>query len=154
MKLYTNSRYSKAAAGTELFLKLPGRTAARIPAVDGFYTIDTPDTPCVAYYQELDSNGCVIASGEFAIYQDLANADPDFDPRTPAEITLEALEAKIAGRALTIQQSKITVGDRSIEYMNSIDELIKWRDYFKSVVAKEKGHASFKAQVCRLRRNI
>ena len=135
-------------------LKFPGRTAIKIPAIDDFYTIVTPDTPCVCHFQELDSNGNVIGYGEFSIFQDLANASPDFDPRTQAEITLEALEAKIAGRALTIQQSKISVGDRSIEYMNSIDELIKWRDYFKSIVAKEKGHASPKAQVCRLRRNI
>ena len=94
----------------------------------------------------------MLDTGSVEIKQDLAHVPSGtaYDPRSQAEITLEALDAKIAGRALTIQQSKVTVGDRSIEYMNSIDELLRWRDHFARVVAIEQGRRPPTAEVCRL----
>ena len=154
MIFYTNSNISIPANGDYLVVKKPGKAAEKIAAQHGEYIVSSGSEPCTCFFQELDSSGSVISSGEFEIRQDLANASADFDPRSTAEITLEALEDKIAGRALTIQQSKISVGDRSIEYMNSIDELLRWRDYFRRLVAKEKGQSVPKMQSCKLRRNI
>ena len=154
MIFYTNSNISIPATGDFLVLKKPCLAAEKIAAKPGEYIFASGSEPCTCFFQELDSSGSVILSGEFEIRQDLANASADFDPRSTAEITLEALEDKIAGRALTIQQSKISVGDRSIEYMNSIDELLRWRDYFRRIVAKEKGQSVPKMQSCKLRRNI
>ena len=123
-----------------------------VTAANDIFTFQTGGTPGRYYYQIADSKGNVIQTGVFDIRQDLAHAPADFDPRSQAAITLEALEAKIAGRALTIQQSKVTIGDRSIDYMNSIEELLKWRDYFARIVAKEEGRGAPKVQVCHLRR--
>ena len=116
------------------------------------FAFETGATPANCYFQIYDAGGAVIGEGTFEIRQDIEHAPEGHDPRSLAERTLEALEAKIAGRALTIQQSKITVGDRSIEYMNSIEELLKWRDHFAKLVAQENGHGTPTAQVCRMRR--
>lgn len=116
------------------------------------FTFPTGTTPANCYFQIYDAGGKVLDEGTFEIRQDIEHAPQGYDPRSLAVRTLEALEAKIAGRALTIQQSKITVGDRSIEYMNSIEELLKWRDHFAKLVAQENGHGTPTAQVCRMRR--
>ena len=116
------------------------------------FVFSTGTTPANCYFQIYDACGKVLADGTFEIRQDIEHATSNYDPRSLAVQTLEALEAKIAGRALTIQQSKITVGDRSIEYMNSIEELLKWRDHFAKLVAQENGHGTPTAQVCRMRR--
>lgn len=119
---------------------------------DTVFAFSTGTTPANCYFQIYDAGGKVIDEGTFEIRQDIEHAPQGYDPRSLAVRTLEALEAKIAGRALTIQQSKITVGDRSIEYMNSIEELLKWRDHFAKLVARENGHGTPTAQVCRMRR--
>lgn len=151
---YTNSTVSVSAipGAVKLVWKSPGAPAEDAPVADGSVTISTGATPrrCVCHY--VDAANRVLAEFELEIRQDLAHAPADYDPRSVNVITLEALEAKIAGRALTIQQSKVTVGDRSIEYMNSIDELLKWRDHYALLVAKEQGHAAPTALVCRMRR--
>ena len=152
--LYTNSE-AAIHAGDEvcsLTYKARGVPPVSVAASDGCFVFQTGGTPGRYHYQMSDARGKVIRTGVFDIRQDLAHAPADFDPRSQAAITLEALEAKIAGRALTIQQSKVTIGDRSIDYMNSIDELLKWRDYFARELAKEEGRSLPKVQVCHLRR--
>ena len=132
--------------------KTPGAAVVVVSdIVDGSISFSV-STPGVFFFQFSDAAGQSLSEGTFTVRQDLAHAAADYDPRSEAAKTLEALEAKIAGRALTIQQSKITVGDRSIEYMNSIEELLKWRDYFARIVAKEEGRGVPTAQVCILRR--
>jgi hypothetical protein len=54
--------------------------------------------------------------------------------KSAAEKYLEAIEAQIAGKATSAQQS-MSVGDKSISYC-SIDELLKLKDYFAAKVAK------------------
>lgn len=152
--LYTNSEVT-IHAGPDMYsltYKCQGVPSVSVAAADECFTFQTGGTPGRYHYQITNRNGNVIQTGVFDIRQDLAHAPDDFDPRSQAAITLEALEAKIAGRALTIQQSKVTIGDRSIDYMNSIDELLKWRDYFARVVAKEEGRSLPKVQICHLRR--
>ena len=121
---------------------------------DGFAVFSTGGSPGTGFFQFVAAGGGVLDTGSIELKLDLAHAagSTPYDPRSQAEITLDALEAKIAGRALTIQQSKVTVGDRSIEYMNSIEELLRWRDYFRRVVAKERGQSDLTAQVCVMRR--
>lgn len=151
---YTNATATLSAVpgAAKLVWKSPGAATEEAPVVDGTVTFATGTAPrrCVCHW--VDAANRVLGEFTLEIRQDLAHAPADYDPRSINVITLEALEAKIAGRALTIQQSKVSVGDRSIEYMNSIEELLKWRDHYALLVAKEQGHAAPTAQVCRLRR--
>ena len=155
MKFYTNSTATVTAVpgAVTLVYKKSGTVPVTVAVSDGVFTFSSGSVPGSFCFQMLDASGSVIASGAFTLIQDIAHADADFDPRSDAVRTLEALDAKIAGRALTIQQSKISVGDRSIEYMNSIDELLKWREHFAGLVAREQGRGTPKAQVCKLRRS-
>jgi len=139
-KFFTNSLFSVAAVpgAVRLLYKTPGVAAVAVDLADGAFILSVT-SPGPYNWQQYDADGNVLSSGEFTAVQDLAHASASFDPRSEAEITLAALDAKIAGRALTIQQSKVTVGDRSIEYINSIAELLRWRDYYARVVAREHG---------------
>ncbi len=116
----------------------------------GFSVSSLP--PGVFFFETRTESEVIARRGRFEVKQSIMDAPANFDPRSLNEQTLEALEAKIAGRALTIQQSKISVGDRSIEYMNSIDELLKWRDYFRREVAKERGLKPLTSDICVLKR--
>lgn len=152
--VYTNSDVTIPAqnGADKLVYKSSQSPAVSIVAKNGAFNFPAPDAPGRYAWQQY-AGGCVVATGIMIVEQDLATAADDYDPRSQAEKTLEALDAKIAGRALTIQQSKVTVDGRSIEYMNSIDELLKWRQHFVDMVAKEQGHATPTAQVCVLRRD-
>ena len=151
---YTNSTAALAAPSNaaSFVLKKSGALPSVSPVTDSPVTFLTGETPCSAVFQFLSSDGNVLSEGEITIRQDLAHAPLDYDHRSEARKTLEALDAKIAGRALTIQQSRISVDGKSIDYINSIDELMKWRNYFARLVAKEEGHADPKNQLCVLRR--
>lgn len=120
-------------------------------AAEKFFRI-TFEIPGEYIYQQI-TDGHVVAEGSFTVRQDLAHAPANYDGRSLAVRTLEALDAKLAGRVLTIQQSSITVGDRTIHYMNSIDELLKWRNFFAEKVRAEKGLSSPKSQVLILRKD-
>ena len=149
----TTCRIPAPHGAERLAYKGTGAAAVLVSGTEGgFLVFPAPAAPGSFFYQIYDSAGDILEHGTFNVQQNLANAPDNYDPRSEAVKTLEALDAKIAGRALTIQQSKITVGDRSIEYMNSIDELLKWRAYFAKLVAEEEGHGSPTAEVCRLRR--
>ena len=151
---YTNSDVSLPArnGADRLVYKSAESAAVSIVAKDGAFNFQAPATPGRYAWQQYAGTR-VVATGVMVVEQDLATAPDDYDPRSQAEKTLEALDAKIAGRALTIQQSKVTVDGRSIEYMNSIDELLKWRQHFAEQVAKEQGHASPTTEICVLRRD-
>lgn len=58
------------------------------------------------------------------------------DPRSTTEITLEALECTLKGRA-TSDQLAMAINGRSISRI-PIPELLKWRDTLKAEVAAEK----------------
>lgn len=149
----TTARVPAPQHAASLTYKKPGASSVTVSGSEGgFFHFPAPAAPGSFFYQIFSSSGEVIEAGTFEVRQNLATAPADYDPRSEARKTLEALDAKIAGRALTIQQTKITVGDRSIEYMNSIDELLKWRDHFAQIVAAEEGHAPLSAEVCILRR--
>ena len=117
-----------------------------------FFVFSAPETPGNYSYQQTDADGNVLGFGRFPVQQNLATAPDNYDPRSDAEKTLEAIEAKIAGRVLTLEQSQITIGDRSITYINSINELERWRDHFQAIVNREQGLKPYKSEVCFLKR--
>lgn len=119
---------------------------------DSFFNFPAPEAPGQYSYQQSDADGNVVGFGRFTVQQNLATAPDVYDPRSEAEKTLEAIEAKIAGRVLTLEQRQITIGDRSITYVNSINELEKWRDYYQQIVNKEQGISPAKTEVCFLKR--
>ena len=156
IEVFTEARIPAPSGAVSLAYKSPGTASVVVSAHDptgGFFCFSTGQVPGDFFFQICDVSGNILREGSFTVRQDLAHAAANYDPRSEAAKTLEALEAKIAGRALTIQQSKITVGDRAIEYMNSIEELLKWRDHFARLVAKEQGKETPTAQVCVLRRS-
>lgn len=118
---------------------------------DGFFKFNAPVAGTYAY-QQTDENGAVMCYGRFAVEQSLADAPANYDPRSYAEKALEAIDAKIQGRVLTLEQSQITIGDRSITYINSILELERWRDHFQQIVNREQGIRNAKTEVCYIRR--
>jgi hypothetical protein len=118
----------------------------------GFFVFTAPTTPGNYSYQQTDANGNVLGFGRFPVQQNLATAPDNYDPRSDAEKTLEAIDAKIAGRVLTLEQSQITIGDRSITYINSINELERWRDHFQQIVNREQGLKPYKTEVCFMKR--
>lgn len=149
----TNCRIPAPHGAASLAYKGQGAAAVLVSEIaGGFISFPAPSAPGSFFFQIYGHTGEVLEHGTFEVRQNLATAPAGYDPRSEAMKTLEALDAKIAGRALTIQQTKITVGDRSIEYMNSIDELLKWREHFARIVAEEEGHGYPTAEVCRLRR--
>lgn len=79
----------------------------------------------------------ILSTDTVKIIQNLAFVDADSDIRSKNEMILEAIEAKLAGKA-TSDQNKIICGDKTIEYM-SINELLRLRDYFKVKVDQENG---------------
>ena len=81
-------------------------------------------------FQARDKNSKVIHNFQrFEIVQNLETAPDDFDFRSEAEKTLEAINSFLAGTA-SHQQKRIKVGDKEIEY-SSFDELIKWKNFFE-----------------------
>lgn len=119
---------------------------------DSFFNFNAPEAPGQYSYQQADADGNVVGFGRFTVQQNLATAQDGFDPRSDAEKALEALDAKIAGRILTVEQRQITIGDRSITYINSIQELEKWRNYYQQLVNRENGIKDCKTEVCVLKR--
>ena len=120
-------------------------------AENGFFIFSAPAVGNYTY-QQMDADGNVLGYGRFPVQQNLATAPANYDPRSDAEKALEAIEAKIEGRILTVEQKQITIGDRSITYVNSITELERWRDYYKRIVDQEQGIKDCKTEVCYLKR--
>lgn len=108
--------------------------------VDGKATVDTTNFAVGDYVIQYFRDNQIIRQDDLRIEQNLKYADANFDPRSKAKITLEAIEAYLAGTA-THQQRKVKVGEKEIEY-SSFDELIKWKNYFAAIVAKEDGRPS------------
>ena len=140
----------------QMAFKLLSSTTSAVVIVtnveNGFFVFTAPTTAGKYSYQQTDANGNVIGFGRFPVEQNLATAPANYDPRSDAEKTLEAIDAKIAGRVLTLEQSQITIGDRSITYINSMTELERWRAHFQQIVNREQGISDCKTEVCYLKR--
>lgn len=109
---------------------------------DQNFLIDTTGwAPGMCFAQLQSNDGKVLGMLRIEIIQNLATAPEDFDPRSAAEITLDAIDAMLAGRA-TAQQRRVQLGDKSIEY-STFAELMQWRSHFQKEVRKERGEAEY-----------
>jgi hypothetical protein len=77
-----------------------------------------------------DSNRIVVDRGAFTAIVDLDSGGAD--PRTHAEKMLTKIEALLEGRADADVQS-YSIAGRSLTKMTP-DELVKWRNYYRSEV--------------------
>lgn len=81
-----------------------------------------------------DSERIVVDRGTFTAIPDL-DVDQS-DPRTHAEIMVDKIEARLESRA-DVDVSNYSINGRSLVKM-SIDELMKWRDYYRAELTMEK----------------
>lgn len=152
----TTIHFPAVRNATQMAYKLLSSTESAVVIVTeregDFFVFTAPTAPGQYSYQQSNADGDVLGFGRFTVAQNLSTAPATYDPRSDAEKTLEAIDAKIAGRVLTLEQSQITIGDRSITYINSIRELERWRDYYQAIVNKEQGISPAKTEVCFLKR--
>ena len=77
-----------------------------------------------------------IDNGQIEIEPDLVSVSGEYDGRTHAERTLEAIEAVIEKRA-TKDQRRYKVNNRELERMG-VGELLRFRDYYKEQIRRER----------------
>lgn len=141
LKFYNWSEVRLPARGADsLTVKLAGasesvRQIETVVAGDFLFSTDEWAPGLYVYQQK--TAGAVTGTGRFRLLQDLEHAPDGYDPRSVAEITLDAIDAMLAGRA-TAQQRRVQVGDKSVEY-STISELKQWREYFLEQLAAEQG---------------
>ena len=85
-------------------------------------------------YQLQDIDG-IVEHGEAYVLVNFALDSADASYKSRWQIVLEAVDATLAGKATTAQQS-VTIGDKSITSMN-VTELLKLRDFIKARLAEE-----------------
>ena len=114
-----------------------------IPTIDGYLYAAAAETaewkPGEYQYQILDATG-LKSYGNIELMPNFASAAAGVTVKSHAQEMVDAIEAVIEGRA-TQAQKHVTVGDKSLEYMD-FDQLMKYLDYFKQKVAKEEGASS------------
>lgn len=151
----TTIRFPAASGAVQMAFKLLSATSTASTVVTtmegGFFVFAAPSVTGNYSFQQTNDEGDVVQFGRFPVQQNLATAPDGYDPRSDAEKALEAIEAKIAGRILTVEQRQITIGDRSITYINSIAELEKWKGYYQQLVNREQGIKDCKTEVCYLK---
>ena len=107
--------------------------------VNGVVTINTDNFTIGEYAVQFFKDDQVIEETTLICKQNLKYVSANYDPRTPAKIILEAIEAYLAGVA-THQQKRVKVGQKEIQY-SSYDQLMKWRDFYAIEARKEQGKA-------------
>ena len=107
---------------------------------DGKTVINTDNFSAGEYVIQFFKDDVVLRQDNLQVKQNLKYSTENYDPRSNAKITLDAINAYLQGIA-SHQQRKIRVGQKEIQY-SSFDELIKWKNYFESIVAKQDGRPS------------
>lgn len=123
---------------------LPENSQHRFLATAGFTSTWTPGTYAYALRATDGTDVVDIETGQLVVTPDLAGAEDGFDPRSPAQIALEAIEAVIAKRA-TMDQERYRINNREL-YRTPIADLIKLRDMYRLEVRREKLAACGKSQ--------
>lgn len=77
----------------------------------------------------------MVDSGAIRVLPNLSAAAAGFDGRSPARKTLDAIEAVLAKRATTDQQS-YTIGQRTLTRI-PLDQLLVFREKYARIVAQE-----------------
>ena len=132
LKIKSDKADSVAVKGIQSAVKL-------YDVVDGVATIDTSEYEAGDYIIQLFRGDEVIQQDSLNVKQNLKYVDADYDPRSEAEKTLQAIEAYLSGVA-SHQQKRVKVGDKEIEY-SSFDQLQKWREHYQKQVRKQQGKA-------------
>lgn len=155
LRTYNDSTLHIPAAGADCVIIKPAGCPPKTYSEkkDGVFLISTKNwVPGMCFAQLQSNDGKVVGLLRIEVVQNLATAPDDFDPRSSAEITLDAIDAMLAGRA-TAQQRRVQLGDKSIEY-STFAELMQWRSHFQKEVRKERGEAAFvKRQIFNMENN-
>jgi hypothetical protein len=116
-----------AADGTAYLAEIPGN----LSNAAGVYQWQ-------AHVTNADSERFVVDSGEIEILANLAdvNVAAAYDPRTQAEIDLEAVRTMLSGKATKDVQA-YTIGNRQLQHI-SIEELLKLEENLKLRVIRER----------------
>lgn len=81
------------------------------------------------------TNRVTVDEGTFKVLQNIPT-DNSTDTRSHARIVLDKIETLLEGKADADVQN-YSINNRSLTKM-SVDELLKWRDYYKAEVLREK----------------
>ena len=135
---------------TTIELKQKGATSIAIKGANSpVYLLDCTDDSAVwdvgsnvpgEYIIQYFKGDNIIKSEVISIKQNLKFVSANFDPRSPARIVLDAIQAHLAGVS-TGTQRRVKVGDKQIEYA-TYDQLMKYRNYYQKLALKEEGKAS------------
>lgn len=77
-----------------------------------------------------------VSTGSIVVRADLTAVNAGYDGRSHAQKVLDAIEATMEGRA-TKAQAALQINNRQIQYLKP-EELIRWRSFYKTEVAREK----------------
>jgi len=78
-----------------------------------------------------------VAEGRVEIFPCMADVDSGYEARTPARVSLDAINAVIQNRATQSQlEWTIQAAGRSVRHMGP-EELAKWLQFFQAEVARE-----------------
>jgi hypothetical protein len=136
---YTATYVSRITRGGSNEITLPGTAYGD----DYLFTVSSADSagfdPGYYHWQlemvrDSDSERIVVDRGTFIAIPDLdANQS---DPRTHAEIMVDKIEAVLQNRA-DADVANYSINGRSLVKL-SIDDLLKWRDYYRAELTMEK----------------
>lgn len=120
-------------------IDIVGGSDQNIHTLDASAT-ETASWPAGVYWYSVrvtnaDGDVVELESGKIEILPDIATIGGEYDGRSHAEKTLEAIEAVIEKRA-TIDQRRYRINNRELERMLPSD-LMRFRDYYKDIVRKE-----------------
>ena len=137
----TVKTYPAPLRAISVTIKAAGSSPVTFPVSGGKFQLDATGLPAgeyaVFFYGE---PGDVVKRESVQIFQNIATASADYDPRTPARKALDAINAVLADRAAA-PNGKVKVGDKEIEYA-SLADLISLRNFYKKEVRREEGKSA------------
>lgn len=137
----------------QMDLEAVGDGAAHQFEALGTVTADwTAGTHWWAVRAESDGDLVELARGQIEILPDITAAEAGFDGRSENEKALDAINA-VLGKRATIDQERYRINNREL-YRMSVKDLLKLRDHFVKLVARERGKSvgGIRLRPLRLRR--
>lgn len=136
---YTATYVARLTAGGASEIQLVGTAYGSDYLFSVSSAVSADFTPGYYHWQlemvrDSDSERVVVERGTFTALADLDVNGAD--PRSHAEIMVDKIEARLENRA-DVDVSNYSINGRSLVKM-SIDELMKWRDYYRAELAMEK----------------
>jgi len=136
---YTATYVARLTAGGSSEIQLVGTAYGSDYLFSVSSAVSADFTPGYYHWQlemvrDSDSERVVVERGTFTALADLDVNGAD--PRSHAEIMVDKIEARLENRA-DVDVSNYSINGRSLVKM-SIDELMKWRDYYRAELAMQK----------------